>query len=58
MLGDANPAVNGMGSGQAGCTQGGVVVAFPAPLFTRLRRFLPGRTLDRIMAKVSNRGQR
>jgi hypothetical protein len=56
MLGDANPAVNGMGSGQAGCTQGGVVVAFPAPLFTWLR-FLPGRTLDRIMAKVSNRGQ-
>jgi hypothetical protein len=57
MLGDANPAVNGMGSGQAGCTQGGGRGLSP-PLFTWLRRFLPGRTLDRIMAKVCNRAQR
>ncbi len=33
-------------------------VTFPAHLFTWLRRFLPGRTLDWIMAKVSNIGQR
>jgi len=33
-------------------------VTFPSHLFTWLRRFLPGRTLDRIMAKVSNSGQR
>ena len=33
-------------------------VTFPAHLFSWLRRFLPGRTLDRIMARVSNSGQR
>jgi NAD(P)-dependent dehydrogenase (short-subunit alcohol dehydrogenase family) len=33
-------------------------VTFPSHLFTWLRRFLPGRTLDRIMARVSNSGQR
>jgi NAD(P)-dependent dehydrogenase (short-subunit alcohol dehydrogenase family) len=33
-------------------------VTFPSHLFTWLRRLLPGRTLDRIMAKVSNSGQR
>ena len=33
-------------------------VTFPAHLFTWLRRLLPGRMLDRIMAKVSNSGQR
>jgi NAD(P)-dependent dehydrogenase (short-subunit alcohol dehydrogenase family) len=33
-------------------------VTFPSHLFTWLRRFLPGRTLDRIMAKVSNSGER
>ena len=33
-------------------------VTFPSHLFTWLRRFLPARTLDRIMAKVSNSGQR
>lgn len=33
-------------------------VTFPSHLFTWLRRVLPGRALDRIMAKVSNSGQR
>jgi len=33
-------------------------VTFPSHLFTWLRRVLPGRTLDWIMAKVSNSGQR
>jgi short-subunit dehydrogenase len=33
-------------------------VTFPSYLFTWLRRFLPGRTLDRIMTRVSNSGQR
>ena len=33
-------------------------VTFPAHLFSWLRRFLPGRTLDRIMARVSHSGQR
>jgi NAD(P)-dependent dehydrogenase (short-subunit alcohol dehydrogenase family) len=33
-------------------------VTFPSHLFTWLRRLLPGRTLDWIMAKVSNSGQR
>jgi NAD(P)-dependent dehydrogenase (short-subunit alcohol dehydrogenase family) len=33
-------------------------VTFPSHLFTWLRRFLPGRMLDRIMAKVSNSGER
>jgi len=33
-------------------------VTFPSHLFTWLRRLLPGRTLDRLMAKVSNSGQR
>ena len=33
-------------------------VTFPSHLFTWLRRLLPGRTLDRIMAKVSNSGER
>jgi len=33
-------------------------VTFPSHLFTWLRRLLPGRTLDRIMANVSNSGQR
>lgn len=33
-------------------------VTFPSHLFTWLRRLLPGRALDRIMAGVSNSGQR
>lgn len=33
-------------------------VTFPSHLFTWLRRLLPGHALDRIMAKVSNSGQR
>ena len=33
-------------------------VTFPSHLFTWLRRFLPGRALDRVMAEVSNSGQR
>jgi len=33
-------------------------VTFPSHLFTWLRRLLPARTLDRIMTKVSNSGQR
>lgn len=33
-------------------------VTFPAHLFTWLRRLLTGRVLDRILAKVSNGGQR
>lgn len=33
-------------------------VTFPSHLFTWLRRLLTGRTLDRILAKVSNSGQR
>jgi NAD(P)-dependent dehydrogenase (short-subunit alcohol dehydrogenase family) len=33
-------------------------VTFPSHLFTWLRRFLPARSLDRIMARVSNSGQR
>lgn len=33
-------------------------VTFPSHLFTWLRRLLPGRSLDRILAKVSNSGQR
>jgi len=33
-------------------------VTFPSHLFTWLRRVLPGHTLDWIMAKVSNSGQR
>ena len=33
-------------------------VTFPSHLFTWLRRVLPGRTLDRILAGVSNSGQR
>lgn len=33
-------------------------VTFPSHLFTWLRRLLPGRVLDHIMAKVSNSGQR
>lgn len=33
-------------------------VTFPSHLFTWLRRFLPGRTLDRILARVSNSGER
>ncbi len=33
-------------------------VTFPSHLFAWLRRLLPGRMLDRIMAKVSNSGQR
>jgi NAD(P)-dependent dehydrogenase (short-subunit alcohol dehydrogenase family) len=33
-------------------------VTFPSHLFTWLRRFLPGRMLDLIMAKVSNSGER
>jgi hypothetical protein len=33
-------------------------VTFPSHLFTWLRRLLPGRTLDWIMARVSNSGQR
>ena len=33
-------------------------VTFPSHLFTWLRRLLPGRTLDAVLAKVSNSGQR
>jgi NAD(P)-dependent dehydrogenase (short-subunit alcohol dehydrogenase family) len=33
-------------------------VTFPSHLFTWLRRVLPGRLLDRVLAKVSNSGQR
>jgi len=33
-------------------------VTFPSYLFTWLRRLLPGRTLDRVLAAVSNSGQR
>ena len=33
-------------------------VTFPSHLFTWLRRFLPGRTLDRIMVRASNSGER
>ena len=33
-------------------------VTFPSHLFTWLRRILPGRTLDRILARVSNSGER
>ena len=33
-------------------------VTFPSHLFTWLRRLLPGRALDRVLARVSNSGQR
>lgn len=33
-------------------------VTFPSHLFAWLRRLLPGRTLDRVLARVSNSGQR
>jgi NAD(P)-dependent dehydrogenase (short-subunit alcohol dehydrogenase family) len=33
-------------------------VTFPSHLFIWLRRLLPGRTLDRVLARVSNSGQR
>jgi hypothetical protein len=60
MLGDANPAVNGTaGDPVAGVDPYTQKITGDLPhWFTWLRRLLPGHMLDRVLAAVSNSGQR